>query len=72
MQVKSGAVVTVRDKAKKQTRIVEALSLAQQGNYPSWVSIDATKMEGTFKSMPERSEIAADINESLIVELYSR
>ncbi len=72
MQVKSGDVVTVRDKAKKQTRIVEAMSLAQQGNFPSWVNVDQSKMEGTFKSMPERSEIAADINESLIVELYSR
>ena len=72
MQVKAGDVVTVRDKAKKQTRILEALSLSEQGNLPSWVSVDSTKMEGTFKQMPERSEIAADINESLIVELYSR
>ena len=72
IQVKAGDVITVREKAKKQTRIVEAMSLAQQGNFPSWVTVDSTKMEGTFKAMPERSEIAADINESLIVELYSR
>ncbi|WP_151449221.1 30S ribosomal protein S4 [Lacisediminimonas profundi] len=71
-QVKSGDVVAVREKAKKQARIIEALSLAEQSGMPSWVSVDAKKMEGTFKSMPDRSEIAADVNESLIVELYSR
>jgi small subunit ribosomal protein S4 len=53
-------------------RIVEALSLAEQVGMPSWVSVDAKKMEGTFKSLPERNEIANDVNESLIVELYSR
>ncbi|MDO8299869.1 30S ribosomal protein S4 [Lacisediminimonas sp.] len=71
-QVKPGDVVTVRDKAKKQVRIMEALSLAEQSGMPSWVAVDAKKMEGTFKSVPDRSEIAADVNESLIVELYSR
>ncbi len=71
-QVKPGDVVTVRDKAKKQVRIMEALSLAEQSGMPSWVAVDAKKMEGTFKSLPDRSEIAADVNESLIVELYSR
>jgi len=72
MQVKSGDVVSVREQSRKQARIVEALSLAEQGGMPSWVSVDAKKFEGTFKSMPERSDIAGDINESLIVELYSR
>lgn len=71
-QVKPGDVVAVREKAKKQTRIAEALSLAEQVGLPSWVSVDAKKMEGTFKSAPDRSEIANDVNESLIVELYSR
>jgi len=71
-QVQSGDVVAVREKAKKQARIIEALSLAEQGGMPSWVSVDAKKMEGTFKSMPDRTEIANDVNESLIVELYSR
>ena len=70
--VKPGDVVAVREKAKKQARIVESLSLAEQGGMPSWVSVDAKKMEGTFKSMPDRTEIANDVNESLIVELYSR
>jgi small subunit ribosomal protein S4 len=70
--VKTGDVIAVREKAKKQTRIVEALSLAEQVGMPAWVSVDAKKMEGTFKSLPERNEIAHDVNESLIVELYSR
>ncbi|WP_334187892.1 30S ribosomal protein S4 [Noviherbaspirillum sp.] len=71
-QVKAGDVVAVREKAKKQARIVEALSLAEQTGMPTWVSVDSKKMEGVFKSMPDRTEIANDVNESLIVELYSR
>nr|WP_314622417.1 30S ribosomal protein S4 [uncultured Noviherbaspirillum sp.] len=71
-QVKPGDVIAVREKSKKQTRIVEALSLAEQVGMPSWVSVDSKKMQGTFKSIPERSDIAGDVNESLIVELYSR
>ncbi|AMO98289.1 ribosomal protein S4 [Collimonas arenae] len=71
-QVKTGDVIAVREKAKKQARIIEALQLAEQGGMPSWVSVDAKKMEGTFKSLPDRNEIANDVNESLIVELYSR
>jgi len=71
-QVKAGDVVAVREKAKKQVRIVESLSLAEQVGMPSWVAVDAKKMEGTFKAAPDRSEIANDVNESLIVELYSR
>jgi len=71
-QVKAGDVVAVREKAKKQTRIAEALSLAEQIGFPAWVAVDPKKMEATFKSAPDRSEIAADVNESLIVELYSR
>lgn len=71
-QVKTGDIVAVREKAKKQARILEALSLAEQSGMPSWVAVDAKKMEGTFKALPDRSEIANDVNESLIVELYSR
>ncbi|MDO4682093.1 MAG: 30S ribosomal protein S4 [Lautropia sp.] len=70
--VKPGDVVSVKEASKKQARIVDALNLAEQHGFPSWVSVDKNKMEGTFKSLPERAEIAADINESLIVELYSR
>ncbi len=71
-QVKPNDVIAVREKARKQARVQDALSLAEQSGFPQWVSVDKAKMEGVFKSVPERSDIAADINESLIVELYSR
>lgn len=70
--VKAGDLIAVRDKSKKQNRIVEALQLAQQVGLPAWVEVNLEKAEGTFKSVPDRDQFAADINESLIVELYSR
>jgi small subunit ribosomal protein S4 len=70
--VKPSDVVAVREKAKKQARIVDSLNLAEQTGMPSWVSVDKTKMEGTFKALPDRSDFASDVNENLIVELYSR
>ena len=70
--VKTGDVISVRDKSKKQNRIVEALQLAQQVGLPAWVDVNADKAEGTFKKVPDRDEFAADIKEALIVELYSR
>ncbi len=72
VQVRPSDVITIREKAKKQLRVQDSLSLAEQSGFPSWVSVDKTKMEGIFRSVPERSDIAADVNESLIVELYSR
>jgi small subunit ribosomal protein S4 len=72
MIVKPGDVITVRDKAKKQARIAEALSLAEQSGFPSWVEVNKDKLEGKFKALPDRSEVAQDVNESLVVELYSR
>ena len=71
-QVKVGDVISVREKSKKQNRVVEALSLAQQVGMPAWVEVNADKAEGTFKKVPDRDEFGSDINESLIVELYSR
>ena len=71
-QVRPNDVVALREKAKKQVRVQDALSLAEQGGFPSWVSVDKAKMEGIFKQVPERGDIASDVNESLIVELYSR
>ncbi|MBW6495667.1 MAG: 30S ribosomal protein S4 [Burkholderiaceae bacterium] len=70
--VKADDVISVREKSKKQARIVDSLNLAEQTGMASWVSVDATKMEGVLKSVPDRSDLAGDINESLIVELYSR
>jgi len=72
MQVRAGDVIAIREKAKKQTRIQESLNLAQQVGAINWVSVDAAKLEGIFKQVPDRDEISGDINESLIVELYSR
>jgi small subunit ribosomal protein S4 len=72
LQVKPSDVVSVREKSKAQARIVDALNLAEQVGFPSWVSVDKAKMEGVFKAMPDRGDFASDINESLIVELYSR
>jgi len=65
-------VVSVREKAKKQARIVAALELADQREKPTWIEVDNKKMEGTFKRVPERTDLSADINEQLIVELYSK
>ena len=70
--VKVGDVVAVREKSKKQARVVEALQLAAQVGMPAWVEVNADKAEGVFKKVPDRDEFGADINESLIVELYSR
>jgi small subunit ribosomal protein S4 len=70
--VKVGDVVAVREKAKKQLRIIDAVKLAESIGMPAWVSVDATKLEGTFKKTPDRDEFGAEINESMIVELYSR
>jgi small subunit ribosomal protein S4 len=70
--VKVGDVLAVREKSAKQNRIVEALQLAQQVGMPAWVDVNADKAEGVFKAIPDRDQFAADVNESLIVELYSR
>lgn len=71
-QVQAGDVIAVREKSAKQGRVVEALQLAQQVGLPAWVEVQLDKVQGTFKKAPDRDEFAADINESLIVELYSR
>ena len=71
-QVRVGDVVSIREKAKKQVRIQEALNLAGQIGFPNWVSVDTTRMEGIFKTRPDRSELTSDINEQLVVEFYSK
>ena len=70
--VRPDDVLSVREKSKTQARIQDALNLAEQHGFPEWVSVNKDKMEGVLKSVPDRSEFANDINESLIVELYSR
>jgi small subunit ribosomal protein S4 len=71
-KVAADDVVSIREKAKKQARVKAALEVAEQREKPTWIEVDAGNMEGTFKRMPERSDLSADINEHLIVELYSK
>lgn len=71
-KVRPEDVVSVREKAKKQARIAAALELAEQREKPVWLEVDSTKMEGQFKRLPERADLSAEINEQLIVELYSK
>jgi len=71
-KVRPEDVVSVREKAKKQARIAAALELAEQREKPVWLEVDANKLEGQFKRLPERSDLSAEINEQLIVELYSK
>jgi len=70
--VKVGDVVALRENAAKQLRVVDALKLAQSIGMPAWVEVDAAKMSGVFKKVPDRDEYGAEIKEALIVELYSR
>jgi small subunit ribosomal protein S4 len=72
-RVKPEDVVAIREKAKSQLRVKEAVTLSQEMNLvPAWVEVDATKLEGVFKAYPDRDELSSAINESLIVELYSK
>ncbi len=71
-QVKAGDIVAVGEKSRGQLRIQAALQLAAQRGQVDWVDVSADRMEGTFKRLPDREELPAEINENLIVELYSK
>lgn len=71
-QVKAGDIVSVREKAKKQLRIQSAIALASQRADIPWIDVNREKMEGVFKTLPDRADLPAEINENLIVELYSK
>lgn len=71
-QVKANDVIAIRESSKKQARIQDALTIAEQLGFPEWVEVDSTKMEGTFKAVPDREDLPPDINEQLVVELYSK
>ncbi len=71
-QVSPNDMIGVRERAKKQVRIADSLAIAEQLGFPEWVEVDSKKMEGRFKAVPERGDLPADINESLVVELYSK
>jgi small subunit ribosomal protein S4 len=71
-QVSAGDIIAIREKAKKQQRIQSALQMAQQVGLPDWVQVDEKKLSGVMKALPDRQEILPDINENLVVELYSK
>lgn len=71
-QVKINDVISVREAKRKQVRIQDALALAEQLGWPEWIEVNSKKAEGTFKAVPDRNDLPADINESLVVELYSK
>jgi len=69
---RAGDVISVADKSKAQLRITDSLQLAEKVGFPAWVEVDPKKLQGTFKGAPDRTEFGQDINESLVVELYSK
>jgi small subunit ribosomal protein S4 len=71
-QVKPNDTVSVNEKAQKQLRIKSSLDLAAASGFPAWCEVDVTKMTGTFKRLPDRTEFGSDLNEQLVVELYSK
>jgi small subunit ribosomal protein S4 len=71
-QVGEGDTVEVREKAKKQDRIINAMSVAEEMGFPEWVEINSKSLSGIFKRVPERDELPAEISENLVVELYSK
>lgn len=70
--LKPADVVSLKEKAQKQLRVQDALKLAEANGFPNWVEVDTKKFSGVFKTLPDRQEFAADINEQLVVELYSK
>ncbi len=71
-QCQAGDVIAVREKARTQARIAAALAIASQVGLPEWVDVDGAKFSGTLKALPDRDQILPDINENLVVELYSK
>lgn len=71
-QISEGDVVSIKEKAKKQQRVQDALTVTEQYGFPSWVEVNTKEMSGTFKSMPERADLGSEMNEQLVVELYSK
>ncbi|MDO8846499.1 MAG: 30S ribosomal protein S4 [Methylicorpusculum sp.] len=71
-QVVPGDLVSIREKSKKQQRIQDSLTVTEQYGFPVWVEVNPKEMLGTFKSLPDRVDLGTDINEQLVVELYSK
>ena len=71
-QVKPNDVISIKEKSRKQARIAEAMKVLSQLEHVEWVDVDTVKMKGVFKAAPERAELTPDIQEALVVELYSK
>jgi small subunit ribosomal protein S4 len=71
-QVKAGDVVSIREKSRKQSRVASALAVAAQVGFPDWLEVNEKEFRGTFKAAPSRGDVLPDINENLVVELYSK
>lgn len=71
-QVALSDVVSIREKARKQQRIQDSLTLTEQHGFPGWVVVDVSKMEGVLQAVPDREDLPPDVNEQLVVELYSK
>ena len=71
-QVSPGDEIAIREKAKNQSRIIDALTVAEQYGWPEWVEVNPTEKKGIFKVLPDRAELGSEINEQLVVELYSK
>ena len=71
-QVQEEDRIEIREKARNQVRVQNALALAEQYGFVDWIEVDSNALKGVFKRLPDRSDLPADINESLIVELYSK
>jgi small subunit ribosomal protein S4 len=71
-QVKAGDVVQIREKSRNQGRVISALTVASQVGFPEWLEVNEKEMRGVFKAAPNRDDVLPDINENLVVELYSK
>jgi len=71
-RVQPGDEISIRERSKNQLRIQSALNLATQRGVVEWVDVDTSKMQGVYKRAPDRADLPAEINENLIVELYSK
>src|SRR5690606_15034366 len=71
-QVRPGDVIEIAEKAKAQLRIKAAAEAAESRGFPEWIEVDAKALKGTFKALPQRSELPSTINENLVIELYSK
>lgn len=71
-QVQPEDVISVRERARKQGRVQNSLALAEQFGFAEWIEVDVKAMKGVFKRTPDRSELPAEVNEQLVVELYSK